>query len=491
MSVPFSDEKDLKRRAIRGGVAKLSSQILNTALRIGSLVLLARLLTPSDFGLIAMVMVVVGVLNLFRDFGLSTATIQRASVSHEQLSTLFWINLLVGVTLTCVAAASAPALAAFYREPRLLWITVSLAGSFVVNAAGIQHTALLQRQMRFTALAAMETLSLLASVALGLAMALLGLGYWSLVGMTLSACATYSIGVWTASRWTPGRPHHDATIISMIRAGGIITANSLVVYAAYNVEKILLGRFWGADALGIYGRAYQLINIPTESLNSAVGAVAMSTLSRIKDDPSRLRSYFLKGYTLLIAATLPITAACALFADELVLLLLGHQWSSAAPIFRLLAPTILVFGLINPLWPLLVAQGMLVRGLHQALVIAPLTITAYVIGLHWGPQGVAMAFSIAMGLWVVPHLAWSVHGTVVSLKDIAIAVSKPLVSIAVASLTSAWVVFNLLAEASPWLRLASGLSVLSAIYLGMLLFAMGQRALYLDLLRDLRARPSR
>ncbi len=482
--------KDLKQRAIRGGLAKLCAQVVTTVLRIGSLMVLARMLTPGDFGLIAMVAVVVGVLNLFRDLGLSTATIQRTDVSNDQLSTLFWINLLVGLLLTCLAAASAPALAAFYREPRLVWVTIALAGSFVINAAGIQHSALLQRQMRFTALAGIETLSLFVSVVAGLALAISGAGYWSLVGMTLAAPATYSAAVWFVSGWAPGRPRRAAGVGAMLRTGGIVTANGLVMYAAYNLEKILLGRFWGADALGIYGRAYQLISIPTENLNSAVGGVAMSALSRVKDDPARLRSYFLKGYALLIAATLPITAACALFADDLVRIMLGPQWAEAAPIFRLLAPTILIFGMINPMWPLLVAQGMLRRSFHMALVIAPLVILAYVIGLPWGPKGVAMGFSIAMSLWLVPHLAWCVHGTPVSLKDIAITVGRPMLSVLVAAMVAGGIVFGLLPAIPPWQRLAIGLAILVAVYLGMLLFVMGQRALYLDVLREVRARAS-
>ncbi len=490
MTGPDVAADNLKHRVIRGGLAKLGSQIVTALLRVGSLMLLARLLTPGDFGLIAMVTVIVGVLNLFRDLGLSTATIQRASVSQEQLSTLFWINLLVGFALACVAVACAPMLAAFYREPRLVWVTIALAGSFLVNAAGIQHSALLQRQMRFAVLAAIETGSLLVSVLVGIAMAMLGAGYWSLVAMTLAAPATYSVAVWLASGWAPGPPRRAAGVGGMLRTGGIVTANGLVVYAAYNLEKVLLGRVWGADALGIYGRAFQLINIPTENLNSAVGGVAMSALSRVKDDPVRLRSYFLKGYALLIAATLPITATCALFADDLVLLLLGPRWLESAPIFRLLAPTILIFGMINPMWPLLVAQGMLRRSFYLSLAIAPLVILAYVVGLPWGPTGVAMAFSIAMSLWLVPHLAWCVHGTVVSLKDIAVTVSRPLLSALVAALAAGSVVFGLLSAGAPWQRLAFGVVVLVAVYLSMLLFVMGQRALYLEVLREVRARAS-
>lgn len=489
-SEPGMTGDDLKQRAVRGGLAKLTAQVATSLLRLGSLMLLARVLTPGDFGLIGMVTVVVGVLSLFRDMGLSTATIQRSSVSHEQLSALFWINLLVGLVLCCITVALAPVLVAFYREPRLMWVTITLAASFVINAAGLQHSALLQRQMRFTVLSAIEILSLVVSVVVGISMALLGAGYWSLVGMTMAGPAVSTAGVWLIGGWAPGPPRAAAEVGAMLRTGGIVTANGLVVYAAYNVEKVLLGRFWGADALGIYGRAYQLINVPTENLNSAISGVALAALSRVKDDPVRLRSYFLKGYALLIATTLPITATCGLFADDMVVLMLGPQWSEAGPIFRLLAPTIIIFGLINPTWPLLVAQGLLKRSLHIALVIAPLVIVAYAIGLNWGPKGVAIAFSAAMSLWLVPHLAWCMHGTVVSLKDIFATIMKPLLSTMVAAIVSGGVAFGLLPSSPPLQRLTVGVLVLVLVYLGLLFFVMGQRAVYVETLRAFRARAS-
>jgi PST family polysaccharide transporter len=274
----------------------------------------------------------------------------------------------------------------------------------------------------------------------------------------------------------------------MLRTGGIVTANGLIVYTAYNLEKVLLGRFWGADALGIYGRAYQLINVPNDTLNSAVGGVLMSALSRVKDQPQRLRNYFLTGYSMLIAVTLPITAACALFADDLVFVMLGPQWSEAAPIFRLLAPTILIFGLINPLWPLLVSLGLLMRSFKQALVIAPLVITAYAVGLPWGPKGVALGFSVAMTLWVVPHIAWSLHGTVVSLRDIAKIIARPMLSTFVAAVPAAAVVFMLMQTAPALARIAVGVALLAIVYAGMLMIVMNQRAIYVDALRGLRTR---
>ena len=451
--------------------------------------ILARILDPKDFGLVAMVTVLTGVLNLFRDFGLSTATVQRTSVTEDQLSTLFWINVLVGALLTCVALAGAAFIADFYHEPRLRMITIASAGVFLFNALGVQHSALLQRQMRFATLAAIDTLSVIISVAVGIVAALHGLEYWALVGMTLAAPLVYSISVWLASSWIPGLPHRNVGIGSMMRFGGTVTLNSIVVYVAYNLEKVLLGRFWGADALGIYGRAYQLVNLPTENLNSAVGEVAFSALSRIKDDATRLKSYFLKGYSLVVSVTLPITVACVLFADDLILIVLGPKWSDAAPIFRLLAPTILIFAMINPMWWLLASKGLVGRSLKIALVLAPLVMASYVVGLPYGAKGVALAYSTTMTLWVIPHLAWCVHGTGVSLKDIMWAISRPLLSAIIAT-ALAWGAVLLLPGSSPPIgRLLLGVPVLLVAFVGMLFYVMGQKSFYLDLFRGMTTQP--
>src|SRR6185295_1972151 len=160
--------KDLKEKIIHGGLARFGAQGANFLLRLASLMVLARLLEPGDFGLVGMVTAFTGVLGLFRDFGLSSAAIQRAEVTHEQASTLFWINLLVGGLLGCLALSLAPAVAAFYREPRLVAVTAALAAGFVFNAAGVQHGVILQREMRFTALAVINTVSMIVSSAVGI-----------------------------------------------------------------------------------------------------------------------------------------------------------------------------------------------------------------------------------------------------------------------------------------------------------------------------------
>ena len=478
--------KDLKEKTIRAGSARIGAQAANFLLRLGSLMVLSRLLSPEDFGLVGMVTAVTGVLSLFRDFGLSAASVQRANVTEEQSSTLFWVNLLVGGILTVVSAAVAPLVTSFYHEPRLFWVTPVVAVGFLLNGAGVQHSALLQRQMRFTALAFIEILSLVLSTITAIAMAKFGYTYWALVAMTVSAPLTNTLALWLTTSWIPGLPHRGVGIRSMMRYGGTMTLNGLVLYVATNCDKVLLGRFWGAEAIGIYGRAYQLIRIPTDNLNSAVGGVAFAALSRLQDDPDRLKHYFLKGYSVVVALTLPITITCALFADDLILVLLGPKWRDAAGIFRLLAPTILVYAIVNPLGWLLNAIGFVGRGLRIALAFAPFVIVGYLIGLPYGPNGVALAYSVVMTLWVIPFVAWAVHGTMISFWDIVRALGHPLGS----SIVAGSVAFGARSIFGPMLspvpRLILEGSILLLTYTALLLFAAGQKSVYMDIIARLR-----
>jgi PST family polysaccharide transporter len=255
------------------------------------------------------------------------------------------------------------------------------------------------------------------------------------------------------------------------------------MYVASNFEKILLGRFWGVDALGLYGRAYQLINIPTDNLNSAAGGVAFAALSRLQGEPSRLRSYFLKGYSLVLSLTIPIAFAGSLFANDMISVFLGPKWKGAAIVFRLLAPTTLAFAILNPLGWLLDSLGLVGRGLKIALVLGPVMIAGYALGLPYGPKGVALAYSAVMIVCVIPLITWATHGTVISVRDILLTVGRPLLSGAVAAGVALGLQSLYGARLSALPRLAIGASFLLGTYLGMLLYVMGQKLFYLDLLQ--------
>jgi O-antigen/teichoic acid export membrane protein len=476
---------DLKRRTMRGALASTFGQAAGFILRIGSMVVLARLLTAEDFGLFAMVIACAGFLNLFRDFGLSMATLQRTSISKAQHSTLFWINLAIGVLLAAFCAAMAPVLVVFYHEPRLFWISVVIGLGFIFNGAAAQHRAMLQRDMCFTFLVALDVISLTVSIAAGVGMAAAGQGYWALVVMNICPSAVTAMGVWAVAQWIPERPRWASGVRSMLGYGGTATLDAAVAFLTFNADKVVLGRLWGPQALGIYGRAFQLVNIPTANLNSAIALVVFPALSRLQNEPGRLRNYFLKGYGLFLSLVMPITMCFALCADEIVRVYLGAKWSMAVPPVRMLAPTVLIFGLLDPLSWLLLSTGRAMRSLYIGLMIAPVVILGELVGLRYGPTGVAAGLSVATALLVAPVILWATHRMPVTASDIFKVILRPFLAILIAAggvLASS----NLLhSMTSPLLRLMAESTVLFGIYFIVFWFLMGQKAIYLPILRDI------
>jgi O-antigen/teichoic acid export membrane protein len=368
-------------------------------------------------------------------------------------------------------------------------VTVVIGTSFVFNGAAAQHRATMQRDMRFAVLAIIDVVSIAVSVVLGIGMAMAGQAYWALVGMIVCPNAVGLAGVWIAGGWMPVAPRRGTDVISMLKYGGAVTLHNLVAYLAFNVDKVLLGRFWGAEVLGIYGRAYQLINMPTDNLNSTIGLVGFPALSRLQNDPPRLRSYFLKGYGLFLALVMPITMGCALFAEDIVRVFLGPKWGAAAPLFRLMAPTIFTFALVNPLSWLMLATGNAARSLKIALVVSPCVIAGYALGLSYGPEGVAAGFSIATALCAVPVIFWATHGTPVTGLDTLKVVVRPLLSVLIGA-GATLVAWNFIQSLAPvLLRLIVANAVLFGVYISLLWFGMGQKAVYIGLLREIRVWP--
>jgi O-antigen/teichoic acid export membrane protein len=477
---------DLKRSTLRGGLARLCALCTNLLVRAVSLLVLSRILSPSDFGLVGMVMALTGVLVIFRDFGLSSAAVQRATVTDQQLSTLFWINIFIGALLGLVGVAMAPVVAHFYGRPELFQVMVFLALAFFINSAGVQHSATLQRQMRFTALSLIDVGSLVIGNTVAIVAAEAGYGYWALVAMAVATPLAATTGFWWVSGWVPGLPSRRAGVLPMMHFGSVLTLNGLVTYIGYNAEKVMLGRAWGANAIGVYGRAQQLLFLPIDSLNSAIGEVAFSALSRLQDDPVRLRNYFLKGFSLVLGLTLPIAIMCALFADDVVYVLLGPRWKDAVEIVRLLAPTVAIRAIIHPLGWLLFSIGLVGRSLRIALVFTPIMIAGCYIGLPYGAVGIAIAYSTVMTLWAVPHILWSVYGTAISARDILGTVTRLLAPGVLAGGLAYGLRLSCGEYFSPVFRLILENMTLFLVYFGVLWFDVVQRSLYIDLFRGLR-----
>jgi PST family polysaccharide transporter len=316
-------------------------------------------------------------------------------------------------------------------------------------------------------------------------MALAGYGYWALVAAVIALPAAMTISTWMATGWIPGLPRRNADIRSMLHFGGTLTLNGVVSYVTVNFDKFLVGRVWGATALGNYSVAAQLINTPVSHLNLALGGVTFSALSRLQDDAVRFRSYFLKGYALNVSLTLPIIIFSAVFANDIVLVALGQKWADAAIIFQMLAPAVLFIALVNPLVWVLFASHRHVRSLLLALVIAVLVPLGCLAGLRYGPQGVAAGYSAAMMLWLIPHVVWCLRGTPITPLDLFRSGSTPLISAIVATALAYAACAYLAPLQTSVSRLVLAGAVMMAVYAGLMVLAMG-KDFYLDLVKAMR-----
>lgn len=416
---------DLKGRTVRGGAVMLSAQAAKFALQTGATAILARLLTPADFGVIAMVAAITGLIALFKDLGLSAATVQRHEISHQQVSTLFWINLAAGAVLALIGMAMAPLVAWLYGEPRLTAVMVALSCTFLFSGLAAQHSALLQRQMRFVPLAAIEVLSLLAGIVAAIALARAGFHYWALVAMTVVTAVATAVGSWIASGWRPGWPRRGAGVRPMLAFGGYLTGFNFLNYFTRNFDNVLVGVKLGAGPLGIYSRAYSLLLMPVQQINMPLSSVVLPALCRVVNEPAQYRRYLLRSTALIATLGMPLVAFAFADARELVLLLLGPQWEQAVPIFRWLAPAAFV-GTLNvvPGW-LCQSMGRTRRQFYWAAVAAPLTVIAFLIGIRWGIVGVAAAFSASWCLLMIAFIWYACLDSPVRPWDLARVLWRP------------------------------------------------------------------
>ncbi len=387
-------KKDLAGRTTRGGVVTFGWHGLRFVVGIVATALMARLLTPRDYGLIGMVAVFTSFMSMLKDMGLSLATVQKAQITEQEISTLFWLNAALSLTITLATSLIAPVIAWFYGEPRLLLITLVSSLGFIISGLAVQHEALLKRQMRFFSLGLIAFISMVFGYLFGLALAWRGVGYWALVGSQLALVTANSIGVWIVCRWRPGRPMRNSGIRSMLKFGRNLTGYAMVNVFAKNLDSLLIGRFWGPQELGLYSKAAQVASMPTDQINDPLNSVAIPALSRVADEPERYRLAYLRILQKIVMVTIPGIALMIVTADWVVALLLGPQWKNAAFILILIAIAGLTQPVMNSMGWLLITQGRTHHMFQWALISAPIGVISIIIGLPWGAAGVAASYSI-------------------------------------------------------------------------------------------------
>lgn len=362
------------------------------ALQLVSVAALARLLSPDEFGLFAMVMLVIGVAELFRDMGLSNAAVQAPAMSLGLRSNLFWANTGIGAGLTLLVAAIAPLVAAIYDRPELIAITIALAPTFLLSGAATQYRVHLIRELRFNTLAAISLLAPVAALTAAIAAALGGLGVWAIVIQSLTSAVTTLALLMVVCRWLPGRPSRSTGIRGMLRLGSAFLASSLLTYVRMSVDSFIIGYRFGPESLGLYNRSVQVIRTPIRQLQQPFSSVVVPMAARLRgDDVAFMRSLRefqpLMGYGICTLAALVAAAP-----RDVVLLVLGDQWLEAAPVLAVVAVSSAVAAASSPVDWLYTARGMGGALLAYTAFTATLTVVLIFAGAEFGPVGAAAGY---------------------------------------------------------------------------------------------------
>jgi O-antigen/teichoic acid export membrane protein len=405
MSETSAGGDGLGRRAVRGAAVTSAGQGLRILIQLASVVILARLLSPADFGLFAMVMSVAGIAEVFRDFGLSQAAVQAPALTTQQRANLFWINSTIGVALAVAVFLSAWSIAALYGREELAPLTQLASITFLLNGLTTQFRASLNRALRFSALAATDVVAALVGLGVAIIVGLAGLGPWALVAQLLATAFVTLVLAVVLGGWLPRLPRR-ATMGGFIRFGWNMVATQIVTYVGNNIDSVVIGTRYGAAPLGIYNRAYQLVMRIASQLRTPIASVSVPTLSRLQGEGARYWAFVRLGqvglgYTVVAGLAFVIGGAVPLTA-----LLLGPRWSEAAPVLSILAIA-LVFETLNygSYW-VYISTGTTGPLFRYNLVSVSIKVAGILIGSQWGINGVAVGLAIAAALSWPISLLW-------------------------------------------------------------------------------------
>jgi O-antigen/teichoic acid export membrane protein len=395
-------DPSLGSRAARGGFTVVVGQIVRILIQVVSVSVLARLLSPSDYGLVAIVLAIVGIGEIFRDFGLSTAAIQARVVTNDQRNKLFWLNTGIGAVLTVLCVAAAPVVSIIFHQHDLTPITRALSFTFLLNGMAAQHEADLNRNLRFTALVTVNIGSQAVGTVVAIVVASLGGGYWALVAQQIVAGIVTLAAFVILTRWIPRLPKRGVDVSSFVRFGFGLVGSQMIGYLNNNVDTVTIGIRFNTVQLGYYNRGYQLLFRPLSQLRAPTTSVALPVLGRVRDDRKRTDAFLVRGQLALGYTLVAAVAISAGAARPIVEVFLGHQWSTVAPVFALLS----LAGIFQTIayvgsWVYL-SRGLTGSLVWFSMVSLAIKIVCVLVGSQWGIVGVAAGFALA------PALTWPI-----------------------------------------------------------------------------------
>jgi O-antigen/teichoic acid export membrane protein len=447
---PPAGGEGIRRLALRSAGVTVLSQGAGFGVQMVATVVLARLLTPEDFGLVAMVTTFSLLLMNFGLSGFTEAVLQRPDIDHALASNLFWINAGVGLALTIAFAAAAPVLAWLYGDARLAAVAVAIALTIFFTSISVQHLALLMRAMRFSEVSANAIIARIVSVAVSILLAWRGWGYWALVAGAVALPVTTSAAAWIRCRWVPGLPQRGAGTRSVLRFATYTYGCFSVGYVMRNMDNLLIGWSFGPQALGFYKRAFDLFVLPVE-LATPLTRVAVSALNRLTPDARQRGQYLVAVLAPIAFIGMGLGVGLTLVGDDVILLLLGPAWTESGRIFTLLAPGIGIMLLYLVQGWIHFSLGRADRLFRWGLVEFAGTALLFVLALAWGPAGIAVAWVVYLSVFTLPALWYAGRPAGLTISSVIAAVWKYVVGSVLAGGATAVIV-----RALPWVTAAPG-----------------------------------
>jgi O-antigen/teichoic acid export membrane protein len=395
----------LSGQTISGVKWATTTQVARQALRVVTLLVLARIIGPEAYGLVAMALVVTGLIDLFRDLGTSAAIVHRQDADQLFLSSIFWANIVVGCLATIVTFAAAPLVAVLYRNDDVTGVLQALSVSFVISAVAIVQLALLTKELRFRALAAIEVTAAVISSGAAITAGVLGMGAYSLVLQTLSLVAIMSVGAWIANSWRPSKAFDFEDIRSIWGYSSNLVGFNIVNYFTRNADNLLVGRYLGATSLGYYAMAYNVLLLPIRMVSLSIGRVIFPAYASVQDDKPRIARGYLRVTRVVATVAFPVLTGLIVLAEPLVDVVYGPEWAPAATVIMILVPVGLFQALLVLNGTIYQAVGRTDLQFRIGLLWSVLTGIAFVVGLQWGITGVAACYAIASTIIAYPNFA--------------------------------------------------------------------------------------
>lgn len=475
--------KGLGQTARRATMLNLGASAVDFVLQFLTLIVLARLLTPADFGLMAMVTPFIWFIMNFGDLGLGSAIVQQTQLTPGQASAIFRINLVAGFTCGMVFLAASPLLGWFYQDPRVVPLAATLSLVFLISGLLAVQRALLRRALQFAVLFRARIAASLLSSAVAVGLALAETGYWALAARMLLEPFVYTVVIWISSSWLPARPEWDSTTKKLLRLGSYSIGGALVTAFARQGDNLVIGWRYGSAELGPYALGCRLLYFPIQQFTWPVGAVMVPALSRLTNEPDRLKTWYTDLLRLITLLTYPALFTLALCANDLVYVVLGPQWHEAIPLIRLLAPvSALLVGFATVEW-LMYSQGRIDRAFRWATFSSFVTVAGIVAGLPWGAFGVAAGLAAANFILFIPALAYGTKGTPIALIDVLKGMVPSLIVTAI-TVTIVFVLGMVIQEWSAfWRLLASITTIATSTLIGMAILSGQDVIRFLSLLR--------